>query len=286
MANAGYHQAHQYDQAGLEVVHNYEGLQVAQTPDGLEVVPVYYEPKYMPGQEQAQYAEYYAKGYQDTTAAAPGVIDISSHPPQPPTTTRKKDRKTLIIVAVLGIIIIIVAVVVGVVVGTRKSSSSSSSSPSSSSTSISNTPSDPSKDDKDIEAEETVAVDPAAMTGSPTFVAPGLAPTAVSWGYPHLEIFALTKNTTYSVYRKYRNVNATSDDDFVPAGREMELVGGGVESGNTPAIAVNTRITEDSVTYRTEIHTNGKGVGYRKFHDDNQVWVSFWRVKKFTTRIH
>jgi hypothetical protein len=111
------------------------------------------------------------------------------------------------------------------------------------------------------------------MTGTPTSVAAGLAPTAISWGYPHLEIFALTKNTTYSVYRKYRNVNATSDTNFIPAGKGMELVGGGIDYTSVPSIAVNSRMT-DSSTYRTEIHTNGKGTGYRKYHDADEVWVS------------
>lgn len=82
------------------------------------------------------------------------------------------------------------------------------------------------------------------MTGSPTSVAPGLAPTAISWGYPHLEIFALTNNDTSSVYRKYRNENATSETDFLPGGSEMELVGGGIDTNLAPSIAVNYRIAD------------------------------------------
>jgi hypothetical protein len=111
------------------------------------------------------------------------------------------------------------------------------------------------------------------MTGSPTSVAAGLAPTAISWGYPHLEIFALTNNDTYSIYRKYRNANATSDTEFVPDGKKMELVGGSVSNNSAPSIAVNSRMT-DPTTYQTEIHINGKGTGYRKYHDANEVWVS------------
>lgn len=109
------------------------------------------------------------------------------------------------------------------------------------------------------------------MAGSPTSVAPGLAPTAISWGYPHLEIFAVTNNDTSSVYRKYRNENATSETDFLPGGSEMELVGGGIDTNLAPSIAVNHRIADKSQN-RTEIHINGKRSGYRKFHDENQIW--------------
>ncbi|OTA98241.1 hypothetical protein M426DRAFT_326152 [Hypoxylon sp. CI-4A] len=109
------------------------------------------------------------------------------------------------------------------------------------------------------------------MTGTPTTVSPGLAPTAVSWGYPHLEIFALTNNDTYSVYRKYRDTNATSEKDFTPGGTDMELVGGGIDSASAPGVAVSRHVL-DADTNRTELHINGKGSPYRKFHDAGQIW--------------
>ncbi|KAI8632744.1 fucose-specific lectin [Xylariaceae sp. FL1651] len=117
------------------------------------------------------------------------------------------------------------------------------------------------------------------MTGSPTSVAPGLAPTAISWGYPHLEIFALTNNKSQSIYRKYRNANATSDAEFVPQGKQMELVGGGINTDSAPSIAVNNRISSISSTNRTELYVNRKGGAYHKYHDANELWAnSDWDV--------
>lgn len=117
---------------------------------------------------------------------------------------------------------------------------------------------------------EGVGSSGAEMTGSPTSVAPGLSPTAISWGYPHLEIFALTNNDTDPIYRKYRNSNATSESDFLPRGREMELVGGLVDTNSAPSVAVNHRITDGS--NQTEIYINGKGNAYRKYHVADELW--------------
>lgn len=110
------------------------------------------------------------------------------------------------------------------------------------------------------------------MTGNPTSVWPGLAPTAVSWGYPHLEIFALTRNNTESVYRKYRNTNATDENDFTPPGSDMELVGGNVDTNTVPSIGVNQRISY-YVSNQTEIFLQTDGNCYSKQHENDQLWV-------------
>lgn len=109
------------------------------------------------------------------------------------------------------------------------------------------------------------------MTASPTSVSPGLAPTPISWGYPHLEIFALTTNTTDSVYRKYRNVNAT-DNIWYPGGYNMELVGGSVSADASPSVAVNHRISHLTAN-QTELYINGNGAGWRKWHEIDPTWT-------------
>ncbi|KAI2467945.1 fucose-specific lectin [Annulohypoxylon bovei var. microspora] len=60
----------------------------------------------------------------------------------------------------------------------------------------------------------------------------------------------------YTVRRKYRNSNASSDMDFIPSGKGMELVGG------------------DKNMNRTEVHINGENSAYIKYHDENQMWYT------------
>lgn len=116
------------------------------------------------------------------------------------------------------------------------------------------------------------------MTGTPASVAPGLAPTAVSWGYPHLEVFALTKNRTASVYRKWRDSNATSARDFEPLGAAMALVGGAVDTGEAPSVAVNRRVTAAAADdggppqNRTDLHVLADKRIRRKYHSQDQNW--------------
>lgn len=111
------------------------------------------------------------------------------------------------------------------------------------------------------------------MTATPASVAPGLAPTAVSWGYPHLEVFALTKNRTASVYRKWRDSNATSERDFQPLGVDMALVGGSVDTDKAPSAAVNRRvITGGKAENRTDLHVLADKRIRRKYHSQDQNW--------------
>lgn len=117
------------------------------------------------------------------------------------------------------------------------------------------------------------------MTGTPTSVYPGLAPTAISWGYPHLEVFALTRNTTDSVYRVWRNSNATGDDDFLPGGTDMELVGGqATDARYTPSVALgrfSPGLSGSIPRNQTVLHmTDGDYTGRRQYHDDAQNWAT------------
>ena len=116
----------------------------------------------------------------------------------------------------------------------------------------------------------------AAMSGgpgSPTSVAPGFAPTAISRGYPHMEVFAVSNDKMNSVYRKYRNGNATSAEDFLPHGLEMELVGGGVDRDKTPTISVSWRhhVEKGVPSNRTEMHVSGvfDTRVFRKYRDQD-----------------
>ncbi|KAI1458979.1 fucose-specific lectin [Annulohypoxylon moriforme] len=242
MASANFHYGQQ-DQPGLEVVHNgvqYDsGLEV-KPGTGLEVNQPYLPPILA------------AKEQEEKEVAQVGIKGNG-----PNSLPRKWSVKRIILIAVCSTIII-VAVVVGAVLGSRKSRAPSTT----------NVRSDQGGSEQgDIDT----GLSSAEMTGTPTSVTAGLAPTAISWGYPHLEIFALTNNVTQSVYRKYRNVNATSDMDFVPSGTRMELVGGGVNTYDAPSISVNHRITSEKMN-RTEVHINGDNFGYNKFHDANQIW--------------
>jgi hypothetical protein len=110
------------------------------------------------------------------------------------------------------------------------------------------------------------------MTGTSTAMARYLFPTPVSWGYPHLEVLALTENVTFSVYRKYRPSNATSTQDWYPHGSDFEPVGGSsLPSGN--AVAVRSRRQGGNTTGL--YITGSEGDVYEKWHGDDQVWSSY-----------
>lgn len=123
--------------------------------------------------------------------------------------------------------------------------------------------------------------DPAykAMRGSPdnpTSAAAGVYPTAISYGFPHLEVIALASNRS-SVWRKYRPVNATALDSFEPPGG-LHLIGSGRDLSQSASLSVGGRLTSDTVTgtlvNRTEIHlADSGGAGYRKYHDDTDPWT-------------
>ncbi|KAI1777974.1 fucose-specific lectin [Hypoxylon cercidicola] len=225
-------------QPGLEVNHPDTGLQVCYPP------------------QQWSYPVPNEEGHKEV-ASHTSVRDTSirlrnsNHLPR-----MRITKKNLLIGLVC--VVILVGVIVGAVVGTQNSRSSSPATTSS--------PAEPGQD-----ASPTMS-SPAEMTGNPTSVWPGLAPTAVSWGYPHLEIFALTRNNTEAVYRKYRNTNSTSEDDFVPAGDDMELVGGNIDANSVPSVAVNQRISYYASNL-TELFINTQGNCWGKLHENDQLWT-------------
>ncbi|KAK8044041.1 fucose-specific lectin [Apiospora rasikravindrae] len=112
--------------------------------------------------------------------------------------------------------------------------------------------------------------------GSPTSAAEGVYPTAISYGFPHLEIIALASNSN-SVWRRYRPSNATSLDAFEPAGG-LHRIGRGLDLRKTPSLSVSGRLTSNTVgqvpLHRTEIHiADSSGAGCRKYHDDTDPWT-------------
>jgi len=108
------------------------------------------------------------------------------------------------------------------------------------------------------------------MTGTSTVTARYLFPTAVSLGYPHLEVIALTTNATHSVYRKLRSANATSPADWSPAGASFELVGGAVSAASS-SVAIRQR--RDPSDWYTDLFVTGSDTAlYEKYHGTDNVW--------------
>jgi hypothetical protein len=63
------------------------------------------------------------------------------------------------------------------------------------------------------------------MSGTAIAISGYTYPTAVSWGYPHLEVFTLSNTQSKTVYTKYRGVNS-SNTDWEPKNSSLFLVGG------------------------------------------------------------
>ncbi|KAI0199346.1 fucose-specific lectin [Astrocystis sublimbata] len=236
------HQTSSHEQVGLEVRYPGPELQVIHRECGIEVPNA--DPE---GLHPAQSEE--------KTAPSPPIGSSAKK------AYRRWSTKKLFLLAFVTVVVF-AGITVGAVVGTAKQNrSQTTSTPEPSSATPSASPSDSNRGS-------------AKMTGSPTNVYPGLAPTAVSGGYPHLEVYALTNNGTYSIYRKYRRQDATSDSDFEPNGMGMELVGASIDADAIPSIALNNRAAENAPTNRTSIHINSAGRLYRKYHDKDQQWKS------------
>jgi hypothetical protein len=75
------------------------------------------------------------------------------------------------------------------------------------------------------------------MSGSATALSSYLYPTALSWGYPHLEVLAIGPSN-HSVYWKYRPENATSTKAWDPQDSSLALVGGQLAVFNKGVAAV------------------------------------------------
>lgn len=177
----------------------------------------------------------------------------------------KKKRKTRWIIAATVGVILVIGAVVGGVVGSKNRN-----------------PSTPQEKADNLPNDEGIS--PAAMTATPTSVAPGLAPTALSRGYPHLEVYALTMNKTHSIYWKRRSSTVLSESQVTPSGREMELYeGAAVDAAQSPSVGIAWRraMNYNTLVNRTEVHVLNSGtkhVASHSYHDDDRGkmrWETF-----------
>ncbi|KAK7976841.1 acyl-CoA dehydrogenase domain-containing protein [Apiospora arundinis] len=255
-------------QPGLEVVppdsdkelspkrHNKEA-------NDIERVPAEYDGRSHP---QAVLYDHYLHPVQGQTDAYKEAIDRIPDRPRP---WYRRRRTRLVLIAVL-IIVIIAGVAVGSVIGTSSKRGQADGASNGSSNGGNN-------GGNNVGSSNCSGDDPMrGSPGSPTSAAPGIYPTAISYGFPHLEIIALASNSN-SVWRRYRPSNATSIDAFEPPGG-LQRIGSGLDLGKTPSLSVTGRFTSDTtakvLVNRTEIHlADSTGAGYRKYHDDNQPWT-------------
>jgi hypothetical protein len=75
------------------------------------------------------------------------------------------------------------------------------------------------------------------MSGTATVLSSYSYPTAISWGYPHMEVFAVGPGDA-SVYRKYRGLDS-SDTIWKPTNGSLDWVGGTLTSFDTSVAAVS-----------------------------------------------
>jgi hypothetical protein len=79
-----------------------------------------------------------------------------------------------------------------------------------------------------------------------------------------------------SVWRKYRNSNATQPDEILPVG-EFELLNGTIDvkvnTNMTPSFAVTALYRKDTNTNVTTMAlTSDNYQGHRKTHENDQMW--------------
>jgi len=104
----------------------------------------------------------------------------------------------------------------------------------------------------------------ATMSGSASILSSYAFPTAVSWGYPHLEVFALNSNV-YPEW-KYRNSTVRSED-WQPTSQSFTSLGGQTAPYQLGMAAVargNTNVDIFVVGTDQELYT--------KYHGTDMVW--------------
>ena len=88
-------------------------------------------------------------------------------------------------------------------------------------------------------------------------------PTAVSWGYPHLEVFALNNK----VYPEWKYKNSTEDTDWLPTEQAFTSLGGEA-APYLLGVAASTR----SKTAVDIFAVGSDRALYHKYHDTSLVW--------------
>lgn len=95
-----------------------------------------------------------------------------------------------------------------------------------------------------------------------------LFPTPLSWGYPHLEVFALIPNTNVSVQWTWRNSTAGGLSAWNLQNGSLEIVGGAIGEPST-GVAATVRGTHN---VDIAILGNGNNWAYTESHTTSFVW--------------
>jgi hypothetical protein len=107
----------------------------------------------------------------------------------------------------------------------------------------------------------------ATMAGSATALASYYYPTAMSWGYPHLEVLIPSSNQTESSYHKYRGLG-TSSTEWNPTDGSLALIGGKSAPFSTSIAAVSLY----SGSLDIFITGGNDNTVYHKWHTNNATW--------------
>jgi hypothetical protein len=109
------------------------------------------------------------------------------------------------------------------------------------------------------------------MLGTATALSSYYYPTAVSWGYPHLEVFIPSKNQTESVYWKYRGLTS-SDTVWNPTDGSLAYVssflGGGLAAVDTSITAITRSKGNVDIFVTAQLYNNADHI----FHGSNGSW--------------
>lgn len=105
------------------------------------------------------------------------------------------------------------------------------------------------------------------MSGPAVALSNYIYPTALSWGYPHLEVLALSPN--HSVHWKYRSSTAENPSDWTPPDT-LGLVGGEV-SELQHGVAAVSRTPGAMDIFVAGIEQTSYGL-FHKYHNDSFEW--------------
>jgi hypothetical protein len=107
------------------------------------------------------------------------------------------------------------------------------------------------------------------MSGNASVLSSYYYPTAVSWGYPHLEVFAVGQNPN-TVYWKYRGLDSP-DTTWKPTNGSLSWVGGALTSFDTSVAAVS-RAQYVMDIYVIVGQSDGTFGVYNKYHLQSTNW--------------
>ncbi|KAJ9614397.1 hypothetical protein H2200_002533 [Cladophialophora chaetospira] len=216
------------------------------------------------------YAAYQFSGYNNdkTPPVWQGQAETSV-PPTPSPNPKRKRKKLWIWIAVAAVVII--AAVVGGVAGsllTKHSEHDAQQQPgggtsSGDQTSSSAPPS--STQSTSISTTGTATATVATMSGTATSMTAYQFPTAVSWGYPHLEVFAL-REKVYPEW-KYKSSTDSAGDSWLPAAQAFTSLG-----GETAPYQLGIAASARSSTNIDIFVVGTDRALYHKYHETDMEW--------------